>query len=32
MRLEQLEYLVTVAETKSMTIASNLLYVSAPKY
>lgn len=28
MRLEQLEYLVTVAETKSMTIASNLLYVS----
>lgn len=28
MRLEQLEYLITVAETKSMTIAGNLLYMS----
>lgn len=28
MRLEQLEYLVTVAETKSITIAGNLLYMS----
>lgn len=28
MRLEQLEYLVTVADTKSMTIAEKLLYTS----